>query len=692
MKRYNVISIISINLAIPLLLGISSAYAGMSESGGSGVITPSILTVVSTGDREKFAEDHWVGNDVVGGVSDYSYINENEHGDSIAADGRAVAGNNDYLFNLDLKKEGVGNLIFDFKQFRKYYDGTGGFFGNFTPTPLSRTTYSEINRDLFLDIGNLKVEAVMSKDESTKCAFLYELEYKKGAKSLTSWGGVTQGGTTRNILPTFLETMETVNKLAMKIDHTTANGIDVSAEQEWEKIRVANQKCNNRNLNLDTGLFTSVRYKYENLNCDIYNTTLRVSKELNEKVFLSIAFLENYYIGKTEEMITDTSASTYNENNPLNPAKVYQNTVSILPKASFLLLENLLMDVGLKWEWLKTKGTGTYNRDRGTAPLYAPTGSANEFVDIETKRNDNHLGESVSLKYDGIKDIVFYSEGDFEQQLRNEDESQRSFGPLPNPSDNFSRNQNILTLDYDATSGVKWYPIQKVNITAEFKYKRGTRDYAYHSNTRGGDVVIGYRGFLDDIAYTTYKPLIKFNFKPFKWLACNFNYAFDTTIYGVRTRVAEVTELAKYRANIYSVGTTLTPREYLYLSLFYQYKEAETETQANGDGGPGLNVPTYNANVKAFNATCSYSPVKDITLRGGYSFSRADNFNDFSNIGLPLGLDNFSQDASLGIEKKIRNDCSIEFKYDFTQYHEDSKGGIDNYEAHLFYTALKMKF
>ncbi|MDP3790930.1 MAG: hypothetical protein Q8R38_02675 [Candidatus Omnitrophota bacterium] len=688
MKK-KIISIVCINFTLPVLLCSSLVYAGVSEAGGNGVIYPSVLSVVSVGDNEKFQEDHWMTNNVQGGVSDYNYINEDQHGGSIVADGRVVAGNNDYLFNFDLKKEGIGSLIFDFKQFRKYYDGTGGFFSNFAPTAASRSTYLEADRALFLDIGNFKIEGTLSKEENAKCIFLYEREYRQGTKSLTSWGSVVEGGTTRNILPTFLETDEIVDKFEMKIEHTTPSGIEVSAEQGYEKVRVANQKVNNRTYNLGTGVFSSIRYKYENLNADIYTTILRISKELNERVFLSIAFLEDYNVGKTEEVITDTLApglASTAENHPLNPQKVRQNQVSVLPKATILLLENLTMDVGLKWEWIKTKAVGTYNKNRATATV------TDEFVDLEVKKDDNHIGETFGLKYDGMRDVIFYADGELEQQLRNEDESQRSFGPQPVGTDNFSRDQNILSLDYDVTSGFKWYPISKVNVTAEFKYKHGTRDYTFLSTTKAGDVVGGYRGFLDEIEYTSYKPLVMFNCKPFRWLACNFRYALDTTVYGVRTPAAEATEKAQYLAHIYSAGATLTPKDCLYMTLFYQYKQASTETQANGNGGSVERMPTYNASFRTLSASCGYSPVKDITLKGDYSFSNADNFNDFVNIGLPLGLDNFSQDASIGIEKKLRGDCSVEFKYDFTQYHETSNGGIDDYEAHLFYTGLKMKF
>lgn len=682
-----IIAIVSMNLALPLLLGASFVYAGVSEVGGNGEVAPSILALTLRGDQEKFQEDHWAANNAMGGVSEYSYINEDKHGGSIVADGRVIAGNNDYLFNFDLKKEEVGSLIFEFKQFRKYYDGTGGFFGNFAPTAASATTFSEINRTLFLDIGNLKIEGIFSKEENTKCIFSYEREYRQGAKSLISWGSVTDNTTTRKILPTFLEVDETVDKLNMKIEHTTAGGVEVSAEQAWEKIRATNQKCNSRTLTLDTGLFTSPIYELENMNSDIYTTTLRVADELNEKAFFSTAFLCNNYRGHTVETLKDFQGTT--DNKPNNPAKVTQDTIAVLPKISISLTKDLLMDAGLKWEFVKKNGVAHYDVDKVTA---GGDGTIDEFVPIETKIMENKLGENVNIKYDGIKDAVFYSGGDFEQQIRNVDESQSSSGPVPTASNNFSRDADVTTFNYSTTSGFKWYPMPKIDVTSEFKYRYGTVGYDSINTVRAGDVVNRYRGFINGLTFRTYKPLVKLNFKPYKWIACNFLYTFDTTIYATQTRIADAWEFNKYRANIYSTGLTLTPREYLYLTLFYQYKEASTRTQANGDGGRGFNVPTYNASFKVLSASCSYSPVKDITLRGSYSISKADNFNDFSNIGLPLGLTNFLQDASVGIEKKIRRDCSVEFKYDFMQYGETSNGGIDDYEAHLFYTALKMKF
>lgn len=689
--KERIATIVGLNFVLSLLFGSFYVCAG-EGSAGSGRITPSIIYIDTLGDDRKFAEDHWIQRGVTGGVSEYSYINENKLGDSIMAEGRGLAGNGDYFFDFDLKKEGFGDLIFEFKQFNKYYDGTGGYYSRFANLISFPNYLLETSRDLALDIGNLKVEAIFSKEEGTKCVLSYEREYRKGAKSLTSWGTVTgivnNVSTSRNILPTFLEIDEAVNKLDLEIEHTV-NGIEIYAKQAWEGVKVQTQKVNNRTLTLASGAFSTIRYKYEDLDADLYTTVVRVAKDFNEKVFLSTAFLYEFARNHTTERITDTSTATTNENHPLNPANINQGTITLLPKISIFLTEHLFMDAGFRWAWIDKNGSSTYNRDK-TNP---PDNIADEFLNIDDQILDNQFGETLSLKFDGIKDVVFYANGELGQQKREEINTQDSFGSIATQNNNFLRDTDTYTYDYEYTLGSKFYPMPKVDVTAEFKYRYGIRDYKSGPHTvQTGDITNGYRGYINTISYKTMKPIIIFNFKPYRWFACNFRYAYDSIAYRVNTRAAVATELSEYQANIYSATATFMPKDDLYLSCYYQYKEAMTKTPANGTGGGPTNVPTYNANVRALNASCSYVPVKNVTIRGSYTFSRADNFNDFSSLGLPLGLDNFSQDASIGIEKKISPNGSLEFKYDFAAYDETSNGGIDDYNAHLFYTALKMTF
>ena len=695
MKK-KIIAIVSIGFALPLLLGGSFVYAEVSEVFGNGDIATSVQTPIISGDRAKFQEDHWTQSNVTGGISDFNLIKENKNGESIELEGRAIAGSNDYLFNCDLKKEGLGEINFEFKQFRKYYDGTGGYFPAFKQMGADYpATYGQIDRSLFMDIGNFKIEGVLEKENQPKYTVEYEREYRKGTKSLISWGPVTGVNyrnqvLTRYINPTFMETNEIVDKVHVKVEHTI-KGMDVSCEQTWEKIRVELEKTNNQTLNLGTGLNTLLRYKREDLDSDIYTTVFRIAKELNEKIYFSTDFLYNHLRSHTIETVTDTSTSAFNENNPNSPANVNQDMFTILPKVSITLAENWLMNALVRWEFVNKQGEAQYNRDRTPQP----DGLIDEIMIVKTEDNENRFGESIDLRYDGIKNVAFFTGADFEQEGRKQDEKQNDIGDLQNNSNNFGRTSPIISYKYDANAGFKWYPMSNVDITTDFKYSYALR--SFYNGLKINEIIDstnGYRGYLEDLSFITYKPTVTANYKPFKWLACTFRYIYNDTTYLTSTRRAEEPEHGKYRSNIYSTGVTLTPYESLYMTFFFQKKTAFTLTQANNNGqrGGAVNLPLYNGNVNTLSASCGYSPLKNVTVKSSYSLSLSNNFNDYSNTGIPLALSNYLQDASFGIDTKIFTDCVLGLKYDFMQYDETSNGGIDNYMAHVIYADLKMKF
>src|SRR3989338_2304146 len=99
MSEKRIATVISLSIALSLLLGGSFVYAGVSQAWGDGEVVPSVSYIDVLGDNEKFAEDHWIKKGVTGGVSDFNLIKEYRNGDSIALEGRAIAGNNDYLFD-----------------------------------------------------------------------------------------------------------------------------------------------------------------------------------------------------------------------------------------------------------------------------------------------------------------------------------------------------------------------------------------------------------------------------------------------------------------------------------------------------------------------------------------------------------------------------------------------------------------
>ena len=172
----------------------------------------------------------------------------------------------------------------------------------------------------------------------------------------------------------------------------------------------------------------------------------------------------------------------------------------------------------------------------------------------------------------------------------------------------------------------------------------------------------------------------------------NLGYNYDMTSYGVRTFASNAVNWNNYKAHVYSLNLMFTPADSMYLTLFYQKKNAATRTRANGDGGSATIVPIFQGGADVAGLTFSVAPDEKNTITGTYSMSRTDNNNERMQTSFPLGANNFSQTASMGIEHMIRKGVSVEFKYSFMQYVDDTNDGVDNYQANLIYTGLKMKF
>jgi len=639
-------------------------------------IKPSALVVSSIGDREKFEEDHWVSPNTSGGIDSMAVFKQLNKQDSLEFEGRAIAGNNDYNADLNLSREGLGSLRIAFTEFRKFYDGTGGFYP-FISSPLLP---GELDRDLHLDIGKFKIEGILAKEDAPEYKLSYERNFRNGAKSLLGWNQVTGVSTvtgapvSRKIYPTFKETDEVVDKVKFEVRKETKDS-EVSAEQSWEKVRSEDQRLYSQTINLnDANPFGASSTQYLNRDSDLYSTTLRFSKELNKNLSVNCGMLFNRFVGGSLELLEGAT-------NIQNPAQIEQNSVTLFPNIYFTPFKNLSMSFGSKAEYIVKNGNSLYN---STADPFR--------VSTVSDTDEKIFTQNLQLKYNGMKNAVWYANAAFEKRFINQFENSDS---STNPgASQFSRKTNTFTDNNNFTLGCKWYPLSKVNLTFEDKYKNEFTDNKHEFRT--GDVggVGGYNAYIDSMKLTSQAPTVKLNYKPFRWIAYNLGYTYDQSTYGIRTRAGAASEVAKYTAHVSSAEVTLTPADYFYCSLFYEKRNVLTSTRADGAGGVAISsqVPDYKADVDVVGLNSSYALSKDITLTGGYSMSRSDNFNDYSMWGLPLGLDNFYQNAYFGIKRALSKNSSLELKYQYSQYHEDSNNNIDDYEAHLTSVAMNVAF
>lgn len=633
-------------------------------------VRPAILVPTIIGDRAKFEEDHWRSRNTSGGIENLTVSKQINKEDSLDFEGKAIAGNNDYNANLVLAREGLGSLTVAFKEFRKYYDPTGGYYSGFGSSNLNPV---EPNTDLHLDIGSFKIEGILAKEDSPEYSLAYERDTRSGTKSLLEWGDVV-GAVTRQLYPASLETHETTDRVKAGVKYATKNS-EVSAEQAWESTRAKNEDNYREILTLATGLVTAQNMRLENFDSALYTTTLRGSKDFNDKLSLNCGVLYDRYLGGSLENISGTGTGAKNMD---NPASLEQNAVTVFPTISFKPFKNLSMNFGSKAQFIDKNGDADFNTAGG------------ELINITNNTYQKIFTQSLQLKYNGMKNIAWYGDASFEKKLIRQFEEQTS---STTASNRFSRKTDSIADTNNFTLGAKWYPMPKVNFTVEDKYKNKFIDNKNEFLT--GDLAAippGYRAFIDRLELSSNSPVLKLNYKPFRWMACNLGYTYEDSTYGVRTRASDSTEIAKNKVHAYSAQVILTPVDSFYCSLFYERRNDFTSTRADGAGGTTVQLPDYKANVDVLGFDSSYALSKKTSLSAGYSMYKTDNFNDFSSTGMPYGLDNFSQDISCGIKHALNKNSSLEFKYKYLNYIESSNNHANDYEAHLLSATMNMAF
>lgn len=643
-------------------------------------ISPVVIAPTINGDKEKFEEDHWLSRNVTGGFEEFSYSQRLNNTDKIEVEAKALAGNNDYNFNGEFIRAGIGNIILEFEKFSKYYDGSGGY-STAVPSALSSSfpRVSELDRDLRLDIGKFKIGGVWETENRPVINLSYEREHKDGAKSLTSWSTVESGAIDPKSYPLFLELDEKVDTFKAGIAGDI-KGVKVSFDQTVEHMETETFKNNNLTVNAG-GALTTFRRKWEDLDYDQYNSILRFSKQLNEKVFSSLGVMFTHYIGGSIETITDESTSSTNENHPPNPASLDYNVLTLLKTIAYTPSQGVALNVAFKAEFSDKDGTSVYNRDK-TVPV---DGIIDAYRNIENETDKNKIAESFGFKYGRIKNTVVFLQTEFEQEKIRQYERQTD---NVDTSDVFSRLTETYQYNNDYTIGFKWYATSKINLTPQYKYKQRLRDYDHKEET--GDALNGYSAFIDSMDILSHLPSLRLNYKPNKWLAYNLFYSYNTEVYKVRTAAADTTEQARYQSHVSSIDVTLSPRDYLFFDLLYQRTKAATRTGARKSSGTTF-LPAYKADNDVVSFAGNYAPNNKMVLRAVYSMSKADN-NDSASTILPLGLDNLSQDISLAVERKINKDTSLDLGYTFARYDEDSNAGADDYDAHIISASFKHAF
>lgn len=647
----------------------TSAQGVNQQSGTTSIIEPTIHYAGVDGDEGKFREDWWMEGGWAGGVDKLTLQRTYEDDVSLFVEGRVIVPEEDVKLRLELTKPDVGFMHVGYTEYRKYFDGTGGFF-----KPFSVSSF-QLDNDMHLDIGNLSIDVGLTVPNWPKLVLGYEHRFKEGRKSLLEWGSVTEDGTTRNIFPAFKEIDEETDIFKVEIDHDLGK-VHVADQFRYEQYRSGTTRFDGeRNLDMDTTETTTVSEDHSH---EALSNTFHMDSHVNEKLYWSLGYLFTTLQGDAAfRMVTDPfGPEAFDKNWFTRSMEIDQDSHVVNVNAMLGPFKDLTFYAGLQAESTETEG----DTDAVLAETLPGLGEVSPETVIVSRGDKGGLEETVGARYTRIPYTTLYTEGRWTQQRIELFERE-----LEDDTLDFERSTDTEVERQRYTVGFNTSPIPRTKLSA--RYRRRSHDNEYNHLV---DTEPGYSAFITAQDFTADEIAIKLTVRPGSRVQVSLKYQLVVTDIDTlsNTTPPSSVQSGDYDANVYSASITVIPLARLYLTGLFSYQDVRSTAFDNEVSS----LIAYEGDIHMVVLTGGYGIDDKTDLKVEYLYTRSDNFNNNSLDGLPLGLDNQRQGLLVRLSRRITETIDGQLGYGFYRCDEESSGGADDYTAHVVSALWGVRF
>ena len=687
-------------------------YKNWIELGIGGVIT--------NGDRAQFEQEHRLpGDQVYGGIQDLHFEQTVGKNGLLSVDGHAIWDNNDYDIKVELSQPNLGYIKGGFTEFRSWYDGNGGFLpphgGTWFPPPIP---------EMHIDRGEAWVELGLRLPDWPEITLRYSHEFRQGQKDSTVWGDTNQTGLatnpTRKIIPSFRGIDETRDILAFDISKTIGN-TDVLLGMRYE------HNDNDYSLNMERGAgqlpptvpppgaqrFITQR---DVNNLDLFSghaiTETRISDWLWFTAGYSYTTLGSD-IGGSRIIGTHFDAD-FGERVPtlrpfdhgfINLAGTSQVDEHIFnANVLWMPLKDLTILTAFRYTHDDRESNSTFLATDSTpnVPPFTPSnpqGGAHpitpEPVAASASTDYDRFGERLELRYTGIANWLFYTEGDWEEEFGNRLEHQEGGEDAGFELLNLNEDTSFLGQKYIV--GANWYPMMRLNLSAQYYHKIAS--YNNDINSAIHQRLVDQDWSTDDVnVRITCRPKIP------TWLgALSLVSRYDfvrTTIDSQWAIFSEGEVLNEEQTGVikqhaFTEAVTWSPLARCYLQVNFSYILNQTDTPANNiELVPNTSPTVVNFRNDYWTVTSGAGYIIDdkTDFYTDFSFYCANDHFKNAGVAVPYGLGATENTASASITRQLTPQMRLLLRYGYFNYRDVTSGGHNNYEAHSLYSGLQVRF
>jgi hypothetical protein len=623
---------------------------------------------IVSGDRAQYQRQSGLPNNTAfGGVQSMHYETPIGKKGLFTIDGRGIFDNHDYDIKLEAQHPDEGYVTAGFRQFREYYDASGGFL------PSTGQFFALTNNELALDRGTAYLEAGLTLPDMPVVKLRFEHDYRDGQKDSTEWGTttLTPGAAQIKVTPAYRQIDEKTDFIAADVTHTLWDtDLGLGVRYEWIK--------NNDSLNVlfspNQGTAGHTLTQLDGNGDNIFNihafTDSRLDKELEFSTgWAYTSMAEQIFGNRLDYPATTTSADTRYANLAGESDFVQYEMDANL---AFTPRDDLYIVPSFRVDKEDTAGWSADNTVAGNNVI----GALNSFGDNEARLD---VAESLDARYTGFTNWVLYLRGDLEQ---NRDNLELTTAPAAQLTNLWHQNVQKYT------AGANWYPLQGLNFAAQYYHKIDDNNYENTTPTP-----TAYPAFISQENFKTDDANFRVTWRPFSQLTLVSRYDFQySTIDMAGFGLAEI----QAANNItHQVGETVswTPLTRLSLTLAGNYVMDHTHTPAETQTAPTGIVEESKNDYWTANATVTLALDNKSQLRVGYVFYRAADYVDNSGIGgLPYGAGGEQNTVTASLDRQITRRLKWTIHYNFTKYTDQLFGGNLDYTAHTILSSVQYRF
>ncbi len=645
-----------------------------------------------TGDRAQFQERWGRQPGVLGGLDDFHYELMFGQKGTLELDGRALYGGQDFSVKLQVVDPDRGFLRVGFRQFRTWYDGSGGYF------PSTGAAFSFYDEGLGLNRGEFFIEGGLTPTDGPMLKLRYAREYRKGTKDSVIWGDSTQGGTTRGLVPSFRELNEQRNRIQADVKHTLGKS-DVGLGLRLDLVDNNNAfKERRRPGEVAADRYVTQRDVFES---DMFNLRAFTETRLNDQTLLTSGYsytrlntdiggsriygasFDAPYLGVYPGKQARDEGYTGLSGGSIVDQYVMNLSLRLEPAADFVIVPSL------RAEKLDTTGSASFTENTTGTGAGFPASSA---LNLNSRQNGfQTITEAIEARFTGFTNWVLYTRGEWSQSdgyLREleQDITAGATGVFR------STDSERFTQKY--TLGANWYPLRRLHFASQYYHKSRRNDYTHLAdstpNTVGTD---RYPAYIREHSFQTDDFNLRATWRPRPNVTSVTRYDFQ--ISSIKTFAGSLAgiESAQTTAHIISQNLTWVPWSRLFLQGSFSYALDATTTPTSALTGAAAGLVSDARNDYWQTSAAATFVVDDKTdLQVNYFFYRANNFINNSGVSMPYGpsAQDHSVNAALirNFSKAVRGTLS----YGYFAHRDETSGRRDNYDAHLVFSTITYRF